>query len=104
MAVNRGYRIRGGLIRIGIEAEQGLPEIPPERPDRPTPPAGLLADPGEDPDPGETARRLAICESCPDRDGRWCGRFLRPSRGRTCGCFLPLKARLRWFHCPQGKW
>lgn len=45
----------------------------------------------------ESARRLAICESCPE---------FRPADRRCakCGCYMALKTRLRSQHCPAGKW
>jgi hypothetical protein len=39
--------------------------------------------------------RLAICNTCEQRDGSTC---------RLCGCFLTLKAQGRAFECPLGKW
>ena len=55
--------------------------------------------------PTETARRLAICTSCPERE-----RFAFPGisremgKCRQCGCVLELKARLFFEQCPLDKW
>ena len=39
--------------------------------------------------------RLAICADC---------EYLKGSRCDVCGCFVALKARVPFAHCPMGKW
>ena len=43
----------------------------------------------------EFAARLRICEGCDSRHENVC---------LACGCYLPLKARLRAADCPLEKW
>lgn len=43
--------------------------------------------------------RLEVCASCIYRVTGPAGH-----RCRACGCFVAIKAKLRGFHCPQGKW
>jgi hypothetical protein len=42
-------------------------------------------------------KRMAICRACP---------FMLPKVEvcKKCGCVLAMKARLKWFNCPMGKW
>lgn len=55
---------------------------------------------------------MEICKACPHLTDRLtCG---TPVVGnivehngkhlRTCGCFMNVKTRLKWFSCPLGKW
>ena len=48
-------------------------------------------------DDNEKARRLAICEACPN---------LIPQERRCakCGCFVELKASFRTQACPEDRW
>lgn len=46
-------------------------------------------------DKGQYARRLALCDACPERWNDDC---------KICGCRLSLKARGRAFACPLGHW
>lgn len=47
--------------------------------------------------PEEAARRLAVCEGCPNRvPGKW--------RCRLCGCGLKTKASWAAMDCPDGRW
>ena len=39
--------------------------------------------------------RLQTCAACARREDNWC---------LECGCFLPIKAKGRAWHCPLGKW
>lgn len=48
-------------------------------------------------DDAELARRMAICEACPE--------FIPEDRRCVlCGCAMKLKARWRSEACPLGKW
>jgi hypothetical protein len=41
-------------------------------------------------------RRIELCKNCPELNkANFC---------RMCGCFMPVKVRLMWAECPQGKW
>ncbi|TXG76033.1 hypothetical protein E6Q11_05630 [Candidatus Dojkabacteria bacterium] len=42
-------------------------------------------------------KRLAICSTCPHTN-------FDNTRCTNCGCFLRIKARVKIFHCPIGKW
>jgi len=55
-------------------------------------------------DQQEVVRCLAICHECPELQGDWCGELLRRRKNVRCGCYLPIKTKIKWFHCPQGKW
>jgi hypothetical protein len=56
--------------------------------------------------------RIEVCKNCPQvRNskgvGLTCGVFLLPNYvkgGKTCGCKLEWKARLKNSNCPQEKW
>jgi hypothetical protein len=50
-------------------------------------------------DAEEQARRLSICEACPEYDAE-------RKRCKKCGCFAALKLRLATEHCPlePPKW
>lgn len=51
--------------------------------------------------------RIAICNSCPDyvHTTRSCGPLIFGAlKEGTCGCFIPIKARIKQTQCPQGKW
>jgi len=39
--------------------------------------------------------RLQTCAACPRREDNWC---------LECGCFLPVMAKGRAWHCPLDKW
>ena len=41
--------------------------------------------------------RYEICKKCPKFSKFWkiCS---------ECGCFMPLKTKIRWAECPDGKW
>ena len=41
--------------------------------------------------------RLKICRECPKYDKFW-------KTCAICHCFMPLKTKLRWTECPEGKW
>lgn len=44
----------------------------------------------------EVERRMAVCAHCPQlRAHQRCGK---------CGCFLPLKSRLKALQCPEKRW
>lgn len=63
--------------------------------------------------------RLLVCSRCPQRSlvsGVWfegtpyeirvtdapvCGKPFQPVKGKSCGCFLHLKAPITLFDCPQ---
>jgi len=47
------------------------------------------------PTEGFAARRWEICKSCPELALYVC---------RQCGCFMPIKTRLRSSNCPLQKW
>ena len=41
--------------------------------------------------------RYEICKKCPHFSKFW----------KTCdlwGCFMPLKTKIRWVECPDGRW
>lgn len=40
-------------------------------------------------------KRLTVCGSCRDFDGRKCS---------VCGCFMSIKSGLENTNCPKGKW
>lgn len=41
--------------------------------------------------------RMSICENCPE--------FIQLSKQcKKCGCFMPLKTKLKESKCPLGKW
>jgi hypothetical protein len=46
-------------------------------------------------DPGECARRLALCADCPD--------LLYGSTCRFCGCLVEVRARIRDQGCPSPR-
>jgi hypothetical protein len=39
--------------------------------------------------------RMDICKACPDLKLNFCV---------NCGCYMPLKSRLRGSKCPKDKW
>lgn len=45
--------------------------------------------------PEQQAYRLAVCESCPLKQGNTCA---------DCGCNLPLKVKARAAECPNNRW
>jgi hypothetical protein len=47
--------------------------------------------------------RLGVCNSCPSFKNNWCGKKLVPTK-ITCGCYMPMKVKLMYSKCPQGKW
>lgn len=64
-----------------------------------------------------TEARLAKCHACPayHADTESCGRliadFLAPQPVeidgmliQPCGCYLPIKATIKWATCPANKW
>jgi len=57
--------------------------------------AGAMLDFATDPRLADANARLAICETCDERDGHTC---------KVCGCYLPIKARAAAWHCPLAKW
>lgn len=57
--------------------------------------AAFIADGMQTVDEVEFARRLAICDTCDQRQENRC---------RACGCNLDLKARGRVMQCPLSKW
>lgn len=59
--------------------------------------AKAAVSPGQDvlATPSYVIKRRAICEGCPDRDGKQCGK---------CSCFIVVKTRLATEHCPVGRW
>ena len=53
--------------------------------------------------------RMFLCSMCPSSIdntliGLTCGKLARPVKGKTCGCILNLKTKLKDSRCPQGKW
>lgn len=40
--------------------------------------------------------RYAICKQCPN--------FSMIKTCKLCGCVMPLKVKLRYSECPDGKW
>lgn len=40
-------------------------------------------------------KRLEICQTCDARDNNTC---------MECGCYLPVKAYGKVWHCPRGLW
>lgn len=54
--------------------------------------------------------RLKTCEGCKyyKADTKSCGELLRPRKLRNgvklCGCYMPVKARLKVASCPAGYW
>ena len=44
----------------------------------------------------EAAERFQICESCDKMS------ILKTCK--HCGCFMPVKVKLRMVECPDGKW
>lgn len=41
-------------------------------------------------------RRIKICEDC--------DQYLASKQCKECGCFMPLKTRLKMAQCPLSKW
>ena len=41
--------------------------------------------------------RFDICKECPEL-------FTPTAQCKKCGCFMPIKVRLRGLHCPIDKW
>jgi len=41
--------------------------------------------------------RLSLCTACPEF-------FKSTKQCKKCGCFMPLKAKLKEAKCPIGKW
>ena len=39
--------------------------------------------------------RMNICKACPDLKANFC---------MNCGCYMPLKSRIKGSTCPKGKW
>lgn len=54
--------------------------------------------------------RLKTCEACKyyKSETKSCGELLRPRKLRNgvklCGCYMPVKARLKVASCPAGNW
>jgi hypothetical protein len=46
-------------------------------------------------DAGTESARLSVCAACPNYRRGVCS---------ACGCYMPLKAKLRAAECPVGKW
>ena len=75
-------------------------------------------------DPAEQQERMKICNACDFKRGNYCGKRIvgeaveyqlkdgipkKPTKGRkreghTCGCFMPLKSRMKSVSCPLGAW
>ncbi len=41
--------------------------------------------------------RYDICKKCPKFNKIW-------KTCKECGCFMPLKTKIRWAECPDGHW
>lgn len=41
--------------------------------------------------------RMEICKKCPKYR-----KLIKTCK--ECGCFMPLKTRIRWAECPDGLW
>ena len=57
--------------------------------------AAFVADGCHTVDKSEYAARLAVCDTCDQRQDNWC---------LACGCNLAFKAHGRAMQCPLGKW
>ena len=53
-------------------------------------------------------QRIKICHDCPSLENKSKnnGEFkdYLPEKCGECGCFIAIKARLKHFDCPLGKW
>ena len=58
-------------------------------------------------------KRIETCKQCPyfNAETRSCGTLVTGDEvivdgevKRTCGCFMPVKAKLAFLACPLGKW
>lgn len=45
----------------------------------------------------EQQERLATCKACPNYDAE-------ASKCPLCNCYMPLKVRVSWLKCPDGRW
>ena len=51
--------------------------------------------------------RMKLCEACPHAKTGFLAGFLFGQKGTRCdlcGCFVHVKGRFPFFHCPKGDW